>query len=185
MKLILLDRDGVINENFPASVQRPEDFHLLPGSAEALRLFNQAGYKTCIVTNQSIVGKGVITHEQLSAIHDRMQELLAHEGAYVDHLIYCPDVTVEPRYRRKPGPGMLLEAMAIFDANPADTVMIGDHVRDLEAAFTVHVTRFLVLTGHGAQMQYDPKLQDLAPVSIYKNLLTAAQALIGEFPTEK
>lgn len=182
MKLILLDRDGVINVNYPQSVLHPNDMQLLPGSGSAIRLLNERGYKTCVVTNQSAVGRGQLTPDDLAVIHDCLLDHLAAEGAFVDHLIYCPDTAVAPNYRRKPGPGMLLEAMALFDAAPEETIMIGDHIRDLEAAFIVGVHRVLVLTGHGSNMQLDPVLETLAPIQIYNDLLAATQAILqGSF----
>ncbi len=110
---------------------------------------NRAGIKVAVVTNQSVVGRGIITPAQLDAIHADLTARLAAAGAVLDALLFAPDTPDRATARRKPGPGMLLEAMARFQAPPADALMIGDQPTDAEAAHRAGVDFILVRTGKG------------------------------------
>lgn len=172
-KLILLDRDGVINQDLPTGVLRLEDFKMLPHVQEAIALLNQAGYQTALVTNQACVGRGDMTLETLNGIHSNLQESLKTCGGHLDRIYVCTDTGLEPSTRRKPAPGMLLEAMADFNVLPSETVMIGDDLRDLQAAKAADCDSILVKTGKGQKTLDHQLLQDNSPVLIAENLLDA------------
>ena len=130
----MLDRDGVLSQERSDYVKHPGELIMLPGAAEAVARLNEAGIKTALVTNQSAVGRGIISNEMLARIHDKLRADLAAAGATLDLLLTCTDPPWAATDRRKPGPGMLREAMAHFRAGPHEAVMIGDQLADLRAA---------------------------------------------------
>jgi 3'(2'), 5'-bisphosphate nucleotidase len=151
--LALLDRDGCINVDRGTWIQSPELLRLLPGAAAAVAALNAAGITTAVVTNQSCVGRGLLSWDGLDAVNAAMTSQLAAGGARVDALFVAPD---DPESgapvsaRRKPGPGMLLEAMALYGVPPERCVMVGDTVSDMRAAAAAGVARRMLLcTGHG------------------------------------
>lgn len=192
---MLLDRDGVINEDLGTWVQRPEDFQLIPGVGTAIAALNKAGHSVAIVTNQSCVGRGMISMDTLELMHKKMIEELAEYGAHIDKIYVAPDDPSAASDRRKPGPGMLLEAMDDFAVTADETVMIGDSLTDMQAAVAAGVKKkILVVTGHGMEVVGDameewalmppvfvvPSLgqfgalpPDVLPVSIHNTLNTA------------
>ena len=149
IKLILLDRDGVLNQDRPDSVKSPDELVLIPGAAEAIAKLNRQGIKVAVITNQAVVGRGTITLGDLSAIHGRLHRDLAALGARLDEIFYCIDAMPSPR--RKPAPGMILEALEKFQIHPNETLFVGDDLRDMEAAQAAGCYKVLVRTGKGAQ----------------------------------
>lgn len=142
-RAIFLDRDGTINV-YKGFLTIPDDFELIPGVAEAIRLINQSGYLCIVVSNQPVIARGDCTFEQLRAIHDKMETLLGQEGAFVDAIYYCPHHTDKgfegerPDYKfdcncRKPKPGLLLQAAREWNIDISQSYMIGDSDRDVEA----------------------------------------------------
>lgn len=177
--LVLLDRDGVLNADRPDHVKSPAELQMLAGAAEAVAALRARGHRVAVVTNQSAVGRGMIGPDMLDAIHDRLRAELARAGARLDGLFVCTDPPWAATDRRKPGPGMLREAMSVFRTPPSDTVMIGDDLRDLEAAAAAGCSRVLVRTGKGARVQAAGLPASVLPVSIYDDLPDAAAALCG------
>ena len=153
--LVLLDRDGVINEDVGSpGVCHVDDFRLVPGAAAAIAKLNRAGATVCVVTNQTCVGKGLVTELELDGIHRRMRDLLREEGgedATIKSIHVATAVSTVPCDRRKPAPGMVLEAMAAHGFAPGETCFVGDAATDMQAARRAGagVTRVLVGTGYG------------------------------------
>lgn len=162
--LVILDRDGVINRDNPASVRSVADFTLLPGVVDAIAHLNALAVPVVVATNQAVVGRGDLSLAGLHRIHDHMAHLLAQGGARVDHIIYCTDTSVTPNNRRKPAPGMLVEAMAHYHTPPHKTIMIGDALRDYEAARAAGCDFLLVRTGHGARTETGFNLSPVKPL---------------------
>ena len=179
-RLVLLDRDGVINFDRSDSVKSPDELALIAGSAAAIARLNTAGIKVAVVTNQSVVGRGVIPARQLEVIHERLAEMLARESARLDGLFVCTDPPGAPSLRRKPRPGMLIEALQRFSAQPGQTPMIGDDLRDLEAAHAAGCPRVLVRTGKGAATQAAGVPAALLPVAVHADLAAAVDALLAQ-----
>ena len=177
-KLVLLDRDGVININAPTSVRHVGEFEFIPGAAEAIHLLNSAGIKVAVVTNQANVGRGHLKESTLHDIHAHMCTELEKNGAHVDHIFYCPDAPETNSYRRKPNPGMLEEALEMFQATASETPMIGDDIRDLKAAFNVGCPRHVVLTGHGEKTIQDPDFPMVQPVQVHADVLMAVKFIL-------
>jgi D-glycero-D-manno-heptose 1,7-bisphosphate phosphatase len=151
MKLVLLDRDGVINHDSPAYVKSAAEFIPIDGSIAAIARLNQAGIQTAVCTNQAGVGRGMLTLADLAAIHRELRELLDMRGAWLDALYYCPHAPEHGCACRKPKPAMLHAAMRALGRRPHETWFIGDSMRDLEAARNAGCNAALVRTGNGDQ----------------------------------
>lgn len=153
-RLILLDRDGVINHDVGApGVLHPSQLILTNGAAKAISNFRNCGCKIAVITNQSCVGKGLIDEKNdLANIHNVLQQMLLEEeeGAIIDTIFHCTSLRESDNYRMKPNPGMIHEASAFFGIHVDECVMIGDTLTDLQAAASADVQcRILVETGYG------------------------------------
>ena len=179
MKLVMLDRDGVLNEDREDYVKHPGELVLIPGAAAAVARFNAALVKVAVVSNQSAVGRGIISLDMLERIHAKLRDELRAAGARVDLLLTCTDPPWAASERRKPGPGMLREALSHFRLAPHEAVMIGDQLSDLRAARTAGVAPILVRTGKGAWTQGQGLPQDILPISVYDSAVAAAEALLA------
>jgi D-glycero-D-manno-heptose 1,7-bisphosphate phosphatase len=179
IRLVLADRDGVLNEDRPEGVTSPDALVLIAGAAAALARLNRAGIPVALVTNQSAVGRGRMDFDRLRAIEERLRAELAKAGAWLDLVLVATDAPERAGPRRKPGPGMLLEAMARFAAEPERSVMIGDDLRDLEAALAAGCRRVLVRTGKGAALAAGGIPERLQPVVICRDFAAAVDSLLG------
>jgi len=152
-RAVFLDRDGTLMEEVHYCSD-PAHVRVYPGVPEALRRLKMAGFRIFIVTNQSGIGRGLITEEQYQAVH---AELLRQLGAgLIDQTYYCPDPPDVPSFRRKPAPGMVLEAMAEHNLDLSRSYLIGDKAADMECARRAGTRGILVLTGYGAQQDCSP-----------------------------
>ena len=149
--LLLLDRDGVINENRPDYVTRWEDFRFLPGALEALAALRRLGLRLAVVTNQSAVGRGLIEPGVLDGIHRRMLAACAQRGVVIEAVFVCPHAPGDGCDCRKPRPGLLARAMAALGEPPERCLAIGDGHEDLLAASEAGVPFVLVRTGRGVE----------------------------------
>ena len=154
-KAIFFDRDGTINK-YVGFLRNIDDFELIEGVAEAIKLINQSGYLAIVVTNQPVIARGEVTWEELNEIHKKMATLLGKEGAYVDGIYICPhhpDKGFEgerPEYKidcdcRKPKPGLLLQAAKDFNIDLSESYMIGDSHRDVEAGENAGVKKSILI----------------------------------------
>ena len=134
-KAAFLDRDGTLNRKAPRAryIEKPEDLVLLPGAAEAVRLLNEAGYTTVLISNQPGIARGRLTEDDLSAIHGEMQALLQAEGAHIDRIYYCPHNWDDGCDCRKPKPGLLYQAQHDLSIDLTQCVLFGDDERDIQA----------------------------------------------------
>lgn len=178
-RLVLLDRDGVLNTDRADCVKHIGELELIEGAARAVARLNAARVMVAVVTNQSIVGRGLIGRDQLERIHQELRGRLASQGARLDLMLDCTDAPGPPSPRRKPEPGMLIEALRHFGADPAATPMIGDSLGDLQAAQRAGCKRVLVVTGKGRATQAAGLPHDLLPVSVYDDLAAAAEAYLA------
>lgn len=151
MKLIILDRDGVINHDSDSFIKSPEEWIPLPGSLEAIARLNQAGYRVVVATNQSGVGRGFFAMATLNAIHQKMHTSAQQVGADIDAVFFCPHTQVDNCDCRKPKSGMLVEIAKRFEINlrQESVIVVGDSLRDLQAGFVLGCVPYLVLTGKG------------------------------------
>jgi len=149
VKLIVLDRDGVINHDSAQFIKSPDEWRPIPGSLEAIARLNHAGYRVVIATNQSGIGRGLFDMATLNAIHEKMHRALSRAGGRIDALFYCPHTAEALCECRKPKTGMLRDIGVRFGVDMSDVPCIGDSVRDLSAADAVGAQPMLVLTGKG------------------------------------
>jgi D-glycero-D-manno-heptose 1,7-bisphosphate phosphatase len=179
-RLIVLDRDGVINYDSDQFIKSPEEWRAVPGSVEAIARLNQAGYRVVVCTNQSGIGRGLFDMAMLNAIHAKMHKALAQAGARVDAVFFCPHTADSRCDCRKPRPGMLLEIGKRFNTELTGVPCIGDSLRDLEAARAVGAQPMLVLTGKGEKTLRDGEFPK--NTVIFPDLAFAASALLADEP---
>jgi D-glycero-D-manno-heptose 1,7-bisphosphate phosphatase len=158
---VFFDRDGTLMEEVHYCGD-PAQVRVYAGVTEGLRSLRDAGCLTFVVSNQSGIGRGLISEQQYRAVQ---AELLAQIGeGLIDASYFCPDAPGTPSTRRKPEPGLLLEAAADFDVDLARSYMVGDKAADVECGKRAGVKTILVLTGYGAEQDCAPdyRVQDVA-----------------------
>jgi D-glycero-D-manno-heptose 1,7-bisphosphate phosphatase len=153
MKLIILDRDGVINFDSDQFIKSPQEWKPIPGSLEAIARLNQADYRVVVATNQSGIGRGLFDMPTLNAIHDKMHKACALVGARIDAVFFCPHAAEMDCLCRKPKSGMLEEIAARYNVDIKGVPSVGDSLRDLNCAVKVGAQPILVLTGKGIKTQ--------------------------------
>ena len=185
-RAIFMDRDGTVCEEV-GYVNHLDRIRLLPRSAAAVRLANEAGFQTVIVTNQAGVARGYFDEELVHDVHDAVRRQLAEGGARVDGIYYCPhhpEVGAAP-YRaecdcRKPKAGMLLRAREEMGIDLAASYMVGDSVKDLGAGRAVGATTVLVLTGYGrGEFQHQSHRWTVHPDHVSEDLQDAVQWILA------
>jgi len=152
MKLVILDRDGTINEDRDDYVKSPAEWVPIPGSLEAIARLNHAGWHTVVATNQSGLGRGLFDMATFNAIHVRMNRELAAFGGRIDAVFFCPHVLEDGCTCRKPLPGLLKTIGERYGVDLHETYMIGDSLRDLRAGVAAGCAPHLVRTGKGARL---------------------------------
>lgn len=153
MKLIILDRDGVINQDSDSFIKSPDEWVALPGALQAIARLNQAGYVVVVATNQSGISRKLFDMATLNAIHQKMHTAAQHVGADIDAVFFCPHNTDDNCDCRKPKPGMFKEIARRYDLALKGVPCVGDSLRDLQAGFLAGCVPNLVLTGKGKKTQ--------------------------------
>jgi D-glycero-D-manno-heptose 1,7-bisphosphate phosphatase len=184
---VFLDRDGTINEEV-GHLDSLDKLSILPPAFEAVRLINRSGMKAVVVTNQSGVAKGLFDEELVRQANARLQSLLRERGAHIDRFYYCPHHPTEGQGRylqtcdcRKPGAGMLIRAAEEMHIDLGRSYMVGDMVKDMEAARRAGVKAVLVRTGHGGKVLSDEQtLADVPPDYIAGDLLDAVDWIMKD-----
>jgi D-glycero-D-manno-heptose 1,7-bisphosphate phosphatase len=178
---LFLDRDGTLVEEVH-HLSRPEQIRLLPGASRAVRLANRRGVPVVVVTNQSAVARGLLTEEELGAVHEVLRSALERDGARLDAIYYCPHhrEAVIPDYAvdcdcRKPAPGLLLRAARDLGLNLSRGVMIGDRLLDIEAGRRAGCRGVLVRTGYGASEERSLTPSDPQPDRVADDILEAVR----------
>ena len=176
MKLVVLDRDGVINLDSDQYIKSPEEWKPIPGSLEAIARLTQAGFRVVIATNQSGLGRGLFDMATLNAMHDKMHKAVSQLGGRIDAVFFCPHALDAGCACRKPKPGMLLEIAERFGVALEDVPAIGDSLRDLQAASAAGARPVLVLTGKGALTRTEGHLPP--GTRIFADLAAVARAYV-------
>jgi len=158
MKLIILDRDGTINEDSDDYIKSPAEWRPIKGSLEAIARLTQADYRIIVATNQSGIARGLFDARTLFEIHDTMLRGLAPLGGRVDAFFFCPHAADAGCPCRKPQPGMLLEVGRRFNVALDGVYMVGDAQRDMDAAAAAGAMPVLVLTGKGTRTREEDRL---------------------------
>ncbi len=180
MKLVILDRDGVINQDSDDYIKSPEEWLPLPGSAEAIALLNQAGYQVVVATNQSGIGRGYYSEETLAAIHNKMLKHLADHNADLASIFYCPHTPDDQCDCRKPASGLLDQIAARLGVSLAGAPLVGDSLRDLQAGLSHQCRPVLVKTGKGLRTLKKGLPDELTNTPVYNDL----HAFVVEFLSE-
>jgi D-glycero-D-manno-heptose 1,7-bisphosphate phosphatase len=177
VKLIILDRDGVINYDSDQFIKSPEEWRPIPGSLEAIARLNHAGFRVVVATNQSGLGRGLFDMATLIAINDKMHKALGQVGGRIDAVFYCPHAADSACECRKPKPGMLIEIGHRFGVELTGVPCVGDSVRDLQAAAAIEAQPILVLSGKGEKTLRDGVFP--ANTIIFPDLAFAVTALLA------
>lgn len=178
MKLVILDRDGVINYDSPQHIKSPDEWIPIPGSLEAIALLNQSGFRVVLATNQSGISRGLFDMATLNAIHDKMHRALGQLGGRIDALFYCPHSADANCDCRKPKSGMIEEISRRFAIELDGVPSVGDSLRDLQAGVSHGVQPILVRTGKGEATLAQGNLPE--NTWICAHLAEAAQRIITE-----
>jgi D-glycero-D-manno-heptose 1,7-bisphosphate phosphatase len=176
MPLVLLDRDGVINQDSPTYIKTSAEWLPIPGSLAAIARLNESGRKVAICTNQAGVGRGVFTHEDLQEIHETLRLALSDANGHIDAIFCCTHVPEDHCRCRKPEPGMLIRAMREFGAVPEQTTFIGDSLRDVQASIAAQCTPVLVRTGNGAKDE--PAAREIGVQRVFDDLTAAVDWIV-------
>lgn len=178
MKLVILDRDGVINHDSDQFIKSPQEWNPIPGSLEAIASLTQAGFRVVVASNQSGVGRGLFDMATLNAIHAKMHKLVAQAGGRIDAVFFCPHAADACCPCRKPNPGLFQEIGQRLHVDLRGVPAIGDALRDVQAALAVGARAILVKTGKGLRTLTGGGLPE--GVVVFEDLREAANVLIAE-----
>jgi len=175
MKLVILDRDGTINHDSDNYIKSPAEWRPIEGSLEAIARLTQAGFRIVVATNQSGIARGLLDTAGLISIHDALQRAAAQAGGRVDAFFFCPHAADSACKCRKPEPGMLLEVARRFNVSLENTYMVGDALRDVQAAAAAGARPVLVLSGRGRKTRDEGGLPP--GTAVFENLAAFAEHL--------
>ncbi len=181
VKLIILDRDGTINEDRDDYVKSADEWVPLPGALEAIARLNHAGWHTVVATNQSGLGRGTFDMAALNGMHVKMNQMLAKQGGRIDAVFFCPHAPDDACNCRKPLPGLFEQIGERFGVSLQDVPVVGDTLRDLQAGAAVGCQPHLVLTGKGARMsavQIDALCAQVPGTHVHADLAAFAEHMI-------
>ena len=179
-KLVLLDRDGVINHDSDDYIKNEDEWIPLPGSIEAITLLSRAGFIVCVATNQSGLARGLFDEYALARMHELMCTLVEESGGRVDAIFYCPHSPDDDCDCRKPKPGLLNQIETQFSQTVLDAWFIGDSEKDIDAALAKGCKPILVLTGKGNLTSDSLDAKKLSHILVFDNLLSATKFVISE-----
>ncbi|MGH8613941.1 MAG: D-glycero-beta-D-manno-heptose 1,7-bisphosphate 7-phosphatase [Gammaproteobacteria bacterium] len=176
--LLILDRDGVINEESNTFIKEPQEWHPIPGSLKAIASAHRQGFRIVVVTNQSGLGRGVLNIDALNRIHEEMHRQVIAAGGVIDAIFFCPHTPEDCCPCRKPNPGLYLELAKRLGVSLRGVSAIGDRASDIEAAQRAGAAPRLVKTGRGCETLASEF--DLNKVPVYPDLAAAVRELVGE-----
>jgi D-glycero-D-manno-heptose 1,7-bisphosphate phosphatase len=180
LKIIFVDRDGVINKNRSDYVKNWSEFEFLPGSLDALKLLTANGYEIILVTNQSVINRKLVTEAELKSLHEQMLNTVVHHGSRIKDIYFCPHVPGDRCDCRKPEPGLIRRAQAEYSLDLAGIAMIGDSFKDMLCARRAGCGKaILVRTGHGMEAIVACKEAGIDVDHVADDLLEAAAWLVG------
>lgn len=183
LKLVILDRDGTINQDSDEFVKSPDEWVPLPGALDAIARLNHAGWHVVVASNQSGLGRGLFEVTELNAIHTKMHQMLAAVGGRIDAVFYCPHAPDEGCRCRKPEPGLFEQIGERFGLDMSGVPAVGDSARDVVAAAAAGCEPHLVLTGKGAAYRGRPLPDNLpAHTRMHADLSAFADHLLAREP---
>lgn len=173
---VLLDRDGVINEDSVGYIKSTDEWEPIPGSLEAIALFKQSGFKVIVITNQSGIGRGLYDEEAMIQIHHKMNKMVKEKGGTIEKIYYCPHDPDLNCSCRKPKPGMFKTFSKEYNRSLSDLYYVGDKLADTQAAEAAGAKPILVKTGKGQEtLLNNPEIS----VPIFKNLYEATKFILS------
>ncbi len=177
---VFLDRDGVINIDSPEYIKNESEFEFIPESPEAIALLNQNGFKVIVITNQSVIGRKMISQKTLNAIFKKMKNGIKKAGGEITDIFFCPHAPEKNCSCRKPKPGLILEAKKKYQIDLNQTFMVGDSAKDIECALNAGCSKvLLVKTGNGLKARHYLLQKGIIPDYIGKNLYETALWIIN------
>lgn len=179
-RLIILDRDGVINEDSDAYIKCPEEWLAIAGSLEAIARLTKAGYRIWVATNQSGIGRGYYDEDTLAAIHDKMHRLVKQAGGQIDGVVYCPHHPDDGCGCRKPRSGLIVQIEEALGRDVQGVALVGDSQRDLECGLDRGCQPVLVRTGKGRRTLEKGLSPALEAVPVFDSLADYVDALLKE-----
>lgn len=180
MKLIILDRDGVINEDSDDFIKTPEEWIPIDGSAQAIAQLHQAGFVVVVATNQSGVGRGYFSLDTLTAIHQKMIEHVDAAGGKISGIFYCPHAPDDGCDCRKPKAGLIDQIITQFQTDVVNAPLVGDSLRDLECGIARGCFPVLVKTGKGKRTLEKGLPSELENLAVYDSLLDFTQNFLTQ-----
>lgn len=177
--MVFLDRDGVINQDSPEYVKNWSEFKFIPGSLDAIRRLTETGHVLIVITNQSAVGRKLITPEILMAMHQNLCDAVTETGGRITDIFFCPHLPEDRCGCRKPLPGLIHQAVRQYDIDLADAVMIGDSTKDIECGKNAGCKTLLVLTGNGSCTIQELARTGMVPDTVTADLKAAAEWIIA------
>jgi len=178
MKLIILDRDGVINKDSDAYIKSPEEWTPIEGSLEAIAKLNRAGYTVTVASNQSGISRGYFDLQSLAAMHRKMDDMLGQLGGRVEGVFFCPHGPRDHCACRKPQPGLLQDISRRFSIPLDEVVFVGDSIKDLMCAKNAGAIPVLVKTGKGERTMLEKDAEGFANVPVFSDLAEVVDALL-------
>ena len=176
MKWVILDRDGVINEDSDEYIKSVAEWHPIPGSLEAIARLCQAGYRVFVASNQSGIGRGFFDYDALFAMNDRLQKLVGELGGRIDGIEFAPEHPDQASDLRKPGSGMLKDLARRLQVSLEDVAFVGDSASDLLAAQSAGARPILVRTGKGKRTEME---LDLRGIAVFDDLAGFVRATLA------
>lgn len=181
-KLIILDRDGVINHDSDEYIKSPQEWVPIQGSMEAIAQLTHAGYQIAVASNQSGIARRLFTMDTLVQIHNKMHRLVEEVGGHIDAIFFCPHVPRDDCDCRKPKPGLLTDIAKRFKVSLEGLPIVGDSLRDLQAAATVNASPYLVKTGKGARTLDQLENEGFGQVPVFDDLAAVTKHLLSSSP---
>jgi D-glycero-D-manno-heptose 1,7-bisphosphate phosphatase len=178
MKIVVLDRDGVINTDSDKYIKSAQEWVPIPGSLQAISELHAAGFKVVVVTNQSGLGRKIFDEFSLANIHHKLRSMVEEEGGFVDGIFYCPHTPQDKCGCRKPATGLLVQVEQELQCSLAGCYLVGDSYKDLNAALAFGMKPVLVRTGKGSVTEQTIKRDGLDNVPIFTDLASAVRGLV-------
>lgn len=181
-KVVFLDRDGTINRDSPDYIKCWAEFEFLPGSLEALAWLTRSGHTLILITNQSAVGRGMVSLQTLDDTHSRLRAAVRAAGGHVEAIFFCPHRPDDNCECRKPKAGLILQACRRYGIDPADSIMIGDSVKDILCGRNAGCGKtLLVRTGNGREAEKALSAQQARPDAVADDLMHAVEIIESHF----
>jgi len=177
-KVVFLDRDGVISKDSPDHIKSWDEFHFLPNAKEGIKLLTDHGFHIVLITNQSVIARGMVTIEGLESMHNNMKREIEEYGSKIEKIYYCPHHPDEGCDCRKPKPGMLLRAIKENNIDPTKSFMVGDRMMDVEVGKKVGCKTVIIPSELG---QREMRESSIKPDYVAKDLLDTSKWIIKNY----